>query len=499
MRIAIIGCGLRLPPSIDDLDALWDVLRIGRDLVTETPAHRWNTDFFYHPNRDATLASVSKWGAYLDDIEQFDPTPFGLSPREAALMDPQQRLALMVSLEAVEDAGLSFDELSGQNVGVFFGVSTWDYAMQQHNPLSMSDADLYGATGVAHAIVANRVSYCFNLRGPSLSVDTACSSSLMAVHLAAQSISTGESRMAIAGGVNCIIGPATTIAFSKMGILSPTGRCRTFTDDADGFVRGEGAGAIVMMPWSMARSRKLPVHAIIEATGTNQDGLTNGLAVPNLDAQIKLLKHIYNQKSIDPRRIGYIEAHGTGTVVGDAIEANAIGSIFNDVPPNPPLPIGSAKTNFGHLESASGILGLLKAIAICDRGAVPPNLHFTRPSQNIDFNALGLRVATELLPVRRGCIVGVNSFGFGGANVHVAIRSPNRPRRRSAAARHVPSPAPNHPGPVVGVWSPSAQVVATGRRTPDSSPHIGQRTLICLRSQADSTSIPRRFRRRNQG
>ena len=490
MEIAIVGCGLRLPPSIHDIDTLWDVLRIGGDQVRETPAQRWSNDFYYHPHRDATMTSVSKWGAYLDDIEHFDPAPFGLSPREAALMDPQQRLALVVSLEAIEDAGLGLDELSGQNVGVFFGVSTWDYALQQHNPLSMSDVDLYGATGMAHAIVSNRVSYCFNLRGPSLSVDTACSSSLMAVHLAAQSISSGESTLAIAGGVNCIIGPTTTIAFSKMGILSPTGRCRAFAEEADGFVRGEGAGAVIMMPRSAARSRKLHVCAVIEATGTNQDGLTNGLAVPNPDSQATLLKQIYNRTSIDPRRLGYLEAHGTGTVVGDATEAHAIASIFEDAPPNPPLPIGSAKTNFGHLESASGILGLLKAIAICNHATVPPSLHFTRPSQYIDFDKLGLRVATGLLPIRHGCVVGINSFGFGGANVHVTIRGLNHPNRQRPKARNLPPEQPI----ILGLSSVSSAHLLESLKKGEERLALPQASAIALASAYGHKRTQHRFR-----
>jgi len=422
-HIALIGCGLRMPQNVQSLDDLWDVLKNGRDHVTETPQNRWNNDLYFHQDRDAKGTSVSKWGGFLDGIDQFDPVAFGLSPREAAVMDPQQRLALITSLEAIEDAGMSVDQLQQSRVGVFFGVSTWDYAVLQYSPFTMNDPDIYSATGMAHSVVANRVSYCLNLSGPSLSVDTACSSSLMAVHLAAQSIASGESTMAIAGGVNCILGPSNTIAFSKMGILSATGRCRAFSGEADGFVRAEGAGAILMMPVEQARNLGMHNYAVIEATAANQDGRTNGLAVPSGDAQAALLKSIYNKRNINPDDLGYFEAHGTGTLVGDAIEAHSISAVAEQRSRKGKLVIGSAKTNFGHMEPASGILGLFKAMLVCDRGEIPTNLHFKTPSKHIDFDKLGISVAQGCLPLGAGSVVGVNSFGFGGANVHVALRA----------------------------------------------------------------------------
>lgn len=422
--IAIIGLGCRFPRTISSAEDLWQILINRGDQVTEIPTDRWNPSSFYHAKREAVGTSVSKWGSFLEDIGHFDPLPFGLSAREAKYMDPQQRLALEVSYEAIENAGIPVNQLSGKAVGVFFGASTWDYSMQQSSPFSIDDIDPYSATGMALSVIANRVSYCLNLKGPSLIVDTACSSSLMAIHLACQSIFNGESEMAIAGGVNAMLNPGNTIAFSKMGILSSTGRCRAFSDQADGFARGEGAGAVLLMPLQLARSRGYPIYASIVATGANQDGTTNGLAVPNGEAQITLLKSIYAENRISPDLLGYFEAHGTGTEVGDAIEANSIGAIARQINGRTtPLPIGSVKTNFGHLESASGILGFLKAVLVCQKGIIPPNLHFDRPSQHIDFNDLNIRVVVDPEELPSGSIVGVNSFGFGGANAHIALRA----------------------------------------------------------------------------
>ncbi len=422
--IAVVGLGLRFPQTVRTVAELWEVLINGCDQVREIPASRWNYLSFYHPRREAVGASVSKWGAFLDDIGYFDPTPFRLSAREARYMDPQQRLALEVAYEAIEDAGIPVDQIYGSHVGVYFGVSSWDYSMQQFSPFSVNDLDLYSATGMAFSVIANRVSYCLNLKGPSLIVDTACSSSLMAIHLACQSILSGESKMAIAGGVNAILNPGNTIAFSKMGILSSKGHCRAFADEADGFVRGEGAGAVLLMPLTVALERGYPIYATIVATGSNQDGATNGLAVPNGDAQIALLKSIYNGTQIAPEELGYFEAHGTGTEVGDAIEAHSIGTIAQLVSNRTkPLLIGSVKTNFGHLESASGILGFIKSVLVCHKGIIPPSLHFDRPSRHIDFDALRIAVVTKPQELPPGALVGVNSFGFGGTNAHVVLRS----------------------------------------------------------------------------
>jgi acyl transferase domain-containing protein len=457
-ELAILGCAVRFPQTIRTLDQLWDVLISKSDQVTETPIERWNNDFFYNQNREAVGCTISRWGSYLSDIAQFDPQAFGLSPREARHMDPQQRLVLEVSLEALEDVGFKLDELSKKQVGVFFGVSTWDYATQQFSPLSMNDLDLYSATGMAFSVIANRVSYCLDLRGPSLIVDTACSSALMAVHLAARSVQTGESEIAVAGGVNCILGPGNTIAFSKMGILSASGRCRTFSSEADGFVRGEGAGAVVLMKRERAEALGLPIYAVIEATGTNQDGQTNGLAVPSGDAQSALLASIYGKGKIEPDRLGFFEAHGTGTEVGDAIEGHSIGQISRSRSADRgELAVGSVKTNFGHLESASGILGLMKAILVCQRGIIPPNLHFTTPSRHIDFDALRLRVVQEPEPLSPDAVVGVNSFGFGGANVHVALRALGAQRRPvSPPITVAPSEAEVLPPAALGLSAVSA-------------------------------------------
>lgn len=433
-EVAIIGIGLKFADRISTVDELWSVLIAGRDQIREVPADRWAAAPFYHPDRETVGTSVSRWGSFLDDIAGFDPTPFGLSVREARCMDPQQRLALEVAYEALEDATLPVDSVRGRAVGVFFGVSTWDYAMQQFFPYSMNNLDTYSATGMALSVVANRVSYCLDLKGPSLICDTACSSSLMAIHLAVRSLAAGDCEMAIAGGVNAILNPGNTIAFSKMGILSPRGRCRSFAAGADGFVRGEGAGAVLLVPLARALELRLPIYATIIASETNQDGATNGLAVPNGDAQIRLLESIYRPDRISPEDLGYFEAHGTGTEVGDAIEAHSIGCIARRATRREaPLPVGSVKTNFGHLEAASGILGFIKGALVCHFGVIPPNLHFDEPSPHIDFAALNIRIPTRPQTLLPGAVVGVNSFGFGGANVHIALRDA-RPRFATARA-----------------------------------------------------------------
>ena len=438
--IAVVGIGLRFPHRIATVQELWSVLVNGKDQVREVPPERWQVAPIYHPDRDAVGTTVSRWGAFLDDIGAFDPTPFGLSAREARCMDPQQRLALEVAYESIEDAGIPVDSLRGRAVGVYFGVSTWDYSMQQMTHVSVNDLDVYSATGIALSVVANRVSYCLDFKGPSLICDTACSSSLMSVHLAARALAAHDCEFAIAGGVNAMLNPGNTIAFSKMGILSPSGRCRAFAAGADGFVRGEGAGAVLLVPLKRAMEMQLPIYATIAASETNQDGATNGIAVPSGEAQQTLLASIYRPDRIRPADLGYFEAHGTGTEVGDAIEAHSIGFVSRMMKcREEPLWIGSVKTNFGHLESASGILGFIKAALVCHFGIIPPNLHFDQPSPHIDFSELKIAVPVQPQALRPGSVVGVNSFGFGGANVHIALRD-IRPIHDSGEARTTVAP-----------------------------------------------------------
>ena len=437
--IAIVGIGCRFPGGADTPQAFWSLMRTGIDAVTEIPADRWSVAAFYHPEAGTAGATTSKWGGFIAGIDRFDPDAFGISPREAAVMDPQQRLMLEVAREAIDDSGRPVTELAGSATGVFVGVSTWDFAhLQSYGTRSEIASAPFVATGIAHSIVANRISYCFDLGGPSTIVDTACSSALVAVHLACESIRSGESALAIAGGVNVLLTPGNYIAFSAMGMLSRTGRCRPFDAAADGFVRSEGAGAVLLKPVARALADGDRIYAVIRGTGVNQDGRTNGLQVPSVEAQEALLRRMYS-RSVDAADLAYLEAHGTGTPVGDPIEAKAIGHATTHVRRHePPLLIGSVKSNLGHLEAAAGIAGLIKAALVLHHRAVPATLHFSAPSRHIDFEGLGLTVPRSLVPLAprsRPMLAGVNSFGFGGTNCHAILgESPARSRRRRIAS-----------------------------------------------------------------
>jgi acyl transferase domain-containing protein/acyl carrier protein len=399
------------------------------DAVTEVPADRWPTSLFFDPERGRTGKTYSKWGAFLPDLSRFDAGFFGITDAEANVMDPQQRLLLEVSWEAMEDAGYA-PPSSGARTGVYVGISTRDYEMIQGEASEIQEISPFLSTGVASSIAANRLSYCFNFTGPSLAVDTACSSSLLAVHLACQGLWNRECETALAGGVNCLITPNNYLAFASMGMLSPTGRCQSFDARANGFVRGEGAGALLLQPLSVARARGARIYAVILGSGTNQDGRTRGLAFPNRDSQAALLRQVSTEAGIAPREIVYMEAHGTGTPAGDPVETSALGSVFGaERAAGEELLIGSVKSNIGHLESGAGIAGIIKCALCLKHGAVPPNLHFETPNPAIDFARWHLKVPTVLepLPPARAWCAGVNSFGFGGSNVFVLLRNHAQP------------------------------------------------------------------------
>jgi acyl transferase domain-containing protein/NADPH:quinone reductase-like Zn-dependent oxidoreductase/NAD(P)-dependent dehydrogenase (short-subunit alcohol dehydrogenase family)/acyl carrier protein len=361
------------------------------------------------------------WAAgVLDDIFGFDPSVFGISPREATQMDPQQRLLLELTWEALEDAGIRHSTLAGKNVGVYIGASLTDYGNILSSDPAQADAQF--ATGNALAILANRISYIFDLHGPSLTIDTACSSSLVALHEAAEAVRSGRIDTAIVGGVNIIASPAAFISFSQASMLSPSGRCRAFSADADGFVRAEGGAVVVLRKSTLAQREKNPVHGIVVASDVNSDGRTSGILLPSGAAQEELISTVYARAGIQPSRLAFVEAHGTGTPVGDPIEAGAIGNALGRFRQNE-LPIGSIKTNIGHLEPASGLAGVIKSLLALNHGLLPRSLHFAAPNPRIDFSGLGLRPANEpiLLPEAAGQYVGVNSFGFGGTNAHVVL------------------------------------------------------------------------------
>jgi acyl transferase domain-containing protein/NADPH:quinone reductase-like Zn-dependent oxidoreductase/SAM-dependent methyltransferase/acyl carrier protein len=427
--IAIIGMGCRFLGGLNEIESFWKFLLDGGDAVTEIPVDRWNMDRFYDPEPGLAGKSIAKWGGFVEGIDQFDPQFFGISPREAPYIDPQQRLLLETAWEAIESAGIVLDQENGTDIGVFAGVSHTDYQNIQGGANDRAGISPHSPTGNAHSIAANRISYCFNLTGPSIAMDTACSSALTAVHVASEHLRMGRCGAALAGGVTVMITPDGFIGFSQAGMLSPEGRCKAFDASANGFVRGEGAGMVLLKLLSKAQADGDPIHAVIRGTAVNQDGHTNGISLPGEDAQARLVKDACAEAGIHPSQIGYVEAHGTGTAVGDPIEARALASaLCGERPAEDPLTIGSVKSNLGHLETAAGIASIIKAALVVNRGQIPPSIHFKTPNPNIDFETCRLRVPTsvEPFPDTGGGprLVGVNSFGFGGANAHVILAEP---------------------------------------------------------------------------
>ena len=422
-KIAIIGIGCRFPGGVNDTESFWKLLVEGREGVCDVPADRWNVERFYDPEPGLVGKSVAKRGGFIEGIDQFDPQFFGISPREAPYIDPQQRLLLETAWESIEDAGLVLDFEKGTDIGVFVGISHNDYQGLQHTSTDRTGISSHTPTGSAHSIAANRISYCLNLTGPSIAMDTACSSALTAVHVACEHILAGHCNVAMAGGVTVMINPDGFIGFSQAGMLSPEGKCKAFDASANGFVRGEGAGMVLMKRLSDAIADGDPIHAVIIGSSVNQDGHTNGISLPSPDAQSRLVSDACVNAGIDPSSIGYDEAHGTGTAVGDPIEAHALAEALCGNREEP-LVIGSVKTNLGHLETASGVAGLLKAALVLKHGRIPASLHYDTPNPNIDFDALKLRVAVEneAFPDNGTTrTAGINSFGFGGANAHVIL------------------------------------------------------------------------------
>jgi acyl transferase domain-containing protein len=434
--LAIIGIGCRFPGSASP-ESFWKMLCSGTDAIREVPLDRWSIAAHYDPAPGRAGKSLSKWGGFIENIDRFDSGFFGISAREADGIDPQQRLLLEASWEAFEDGGQTLEELRGSSTGVFVGISTTDYAAMQVDRDGHNVADVYSATGSACSIAANRISYCFDLRGPSVAMDTACSSALTACHVACQSLWHGDCSMAVVAGVNALLNQDNYIAFSRMSMLSPDGRCKAFDASANGFVRAEGVGAVVLKPLSAAQAEGDRIYAVIRGTAANQDGRTNGITLPSQQAQEALIRQACQAAIVLPGEISYVEAHGTGTAVGDPIETAALGSVLCEGRRHPCL-IGSVKTNIGHLEAASGIASLIKAALILKHKTVPPSLHFKNPNPNINFEKLKLRVVHQLekLPQRsRGLFAGINSFGFGGANAHVILEAaPGQPRKKDSPA-----------------------------------------------------------------
>lgn len=421
---AIIGYAARFPGA-GNADEFWQVLRDGRDAVSEVPPERWDVDEFFDPEPGTPGKIVTRRAGFVDDVTGFDAPFFGMSTREARLMDPQHRLLLETAWQAVEHAGIAPTALANSNTGVFVGLATHDYLGMASDELTYAEIEAYMAIGTSNAAAAGRISYRLGLQGPSVAVDTACSSSLVAIHQACQALRLGECDLALAGGANVLLTPATMITFSNAHMLAPDGRCKTFDAAADGYVRGEGCGVIVVKRLADAIADGDPIRAVIRGSAINQDGASGGLTVPNGVAQQRVIADALRNAGVAAADVGYLEAHGTGTSLGDPIEAQAAGAAFGvGREADRPLLIGSAKTNIGHLEAAAGIAGVIKVILSLEHGLLPQHLNFTTPSPHIPWDRLPVQVVAEATAWERGerpRIAGVSSFGFAGTNAHVIV------------------------------------------------------------------------------
>ena len=474
--IAIIGMACRFPQA-DGPAAFWQLLRNGVDAVVEVPPDRWDVETFYSPTPSTPRKMVTRWGGFLEQVDRFDAAFFRISPREAERMDPQQRLLLETAWEALEDAGQVPKQLAGKPVSVFVGLSSNDYGRLQADP-NMSDA--YMPTGNAGSIAANRISFFFDLQGPSATVDTACSSALVGVHLACSSIWNGESVLGLAGGANVILSPTNAINFSQAGMMSPDGRCKAFDARANGYVRAEGAGMVVLKRLSQAEADGDRIYALIRGTAVNQDGHTSSLTVPSQSAQERVTREACSRAGVSPGQIDYVEAHGTGTPVGDPIEARALGTALAlGREPGGVCAIGSCKTNIGHPESAAGIAGVIKVALSLTHREIPASLHFHEPNPLIPFGELPLRVQTERGPwpdKGRPSLAGVNSFGFGGTNAHVVLE-----QYVGASGRRAETPS---------IATEALKIFPLSADSPESLKALAQAHVASLESQPGSESDP---------
>ncbi|WP_018295943.1 polyketide synthase Pks13 [Corynebacterium lubricantis] len=419
--VAIVGRAGRFPQA-DNVDEFWSMLVEGRGATGPLPEGRW-AEYSSDPVMAAKMKQQNTTGGYFDDISTFDNEFFGLSPLEATNMDPQQRIMLELTWEALEDAHLPANQLRGESVGVFVGSSNNDYGMLVTS--DSSEAHPYALTGTASSIIPNRISYAFDFRGPSMNVDTACSSSLVAVHHAVRALRDGEAEVAVAGGVNVLANPFVSTAFGELGVISPTGAIHAFSDDADGFVRADAAGVVILKRVDDALRDGDNILAVIKGSATNSDGHSNGLTAPNPDAQVDVLRRAYADAGVDPSEVDYVEAHGTGTILGDPIEASALGEVLGEGrEPKHPTLLGSAKSNIGHSESAAGVVALIKVLESFEHDTLPPSINFSEPNHFIDFDKERLEIvedAREWPKYSGRRIAGVSGFGFGGTNAHLVV------------------------------------------------------------------------------
>ena len=437
--IAIVGVGLRFPGGASDAASYWKILADRLNTVTEIPASRWKIDDYFDSDPEAPGKMYSRHGSFLADAAGFDAHMFGVSPREALELDPQHRIALEVAWEALENAGCSPAQASRSKAGVFLALSNSDYSRLVFND-RIDELDAYSSTGNNFSVAAGRISYTLALDGPSMVVDTACSGSLVAVHLACQSLRSRECDMALAGGVNLILSPEINVNFCKAHMLAADGLCKTFDSRADGFVRGEGCGIVVLKRLSDALAGGDNILALIRGSAVNQDGRSGGLTVPNGNAQQKVIRQALANAGVEPHEIGYVEAHGTGTSLGDPIEAHALAAVLGPQRTKEnPLIVGSVKTNMGHLEAAAGVAGLIKVALSLQNEVVPANLHFQAMNPHIDWAGTPVEIPVEARPWRRNKgrrVAGVSSFGFSGTNAHVILEeAPVREARKREMER----------------------------------------------------------------
>ncbi|MFE1163572.1 type I polyketide synthase, partial [Streptomyces sp. NPDC058829] len=492
--IAVVGMACRLPQAPDP-QAFWRLLRDGRDAVTTVPEGRWLLPGAGGDTGSPLREPGTHRGGFLDQVDAFDADFFGISPREAAAMDPQQRLMLELSWEALEDAGIVPGDLSGGSTGVFTGVMGDDYAALARRP-GPGALTRHSLTGLNRGIIANRISFTLGLTGPSITVDTGQSSSLVAVHLACESLRSGASALALAGGVQLNLAAENAVGAARFGALSPDGRCFTFDARANGYVRGEGGGVVVLKPLEQAVADGDSVYCVILGSATNNDGATDGLTRPSPDGQAAVLRAAHRASGVEPGVVAYVELHGTGTRAGDPVEAAALGAVFGATrPAGRALRVGSVKTNIGHLEGAAGIAGLLKAALSISHGLLPPSLNFERPHPDIPLDDLGLSVQRELTdwPAAKRRVAGVSSFGMGGTNCHMVLAEPPPPTPSVSCRPEERRPAEEAVALVVSARTPGALRGQAARLRA----HLAERPELPLSRVADAlvttrTVFPRR-------
>ena len=418
--IAIIGIGCRFPGA-NDPESFWRLLHNGVDAITEVPKERWDVDSLYDPEPATPGKMNTRWGGFLEQVDRFDPSFFGISPREAERMDPQQRLVLEVTWESLENASIVPSKLSGTQTGVFMGIGNYDYGRLLAQDLT--DISAYDGTGNTLCIAANRLSYWLNLQGPSVVIETACSSSLAALHFACQSLLLKETNLCLVGGVSLMLSPEPTINYSQARMMSADGRCKTFDARADGYVRGEGCGVVVLKRLSEALKDGDNIRAVIRGSAVNQDGLSNGLTAPNGPAQERVIRQALKNAGVAPAQISYVEAHGTGTSLGDPIEVESLQNVLMEGRnPDQPCWIGSVKTNIGHLEAAAGMAGLIKVVLSLQHQEIPPHLHLEKINPYISLAGMPITIPTQNQSWScSGRFAGISAFGFGGTNCHAIL------------------------------------------------------------------------------